>query len=75
MALGMEINELREPVVGTATKVSFVLEPGLLDAANQVSLAHEVQLPSQLQLGDCRVSLSINFNVAHLKVGIVRCIA
>ena len=33
---------------------------------------HEVQLLSQLKLGDFRVGLLINFNVVRLKDGIVR---
>ena len=120
----MEINEISGQVVDAAMRVHSVLGPGLLEAAYQVCLAHELrrrglavrrevlvpvqydgvvldvacridllveecvvvelkavakivpvheaQLLSQLKLGDYRVGLLINFNVARLKDGIVR---
>lgn len=120
----MQINDVSGQVVDAAIKVHSVLGPGLLEAAYQVCLAHELrkrglavrrevrmpvrydgfvldvayridllveesvvvetkavanilpvheaQLLSQLKLGDYRVGLLINFNVARLKDGIVR---
>lgn len=120
----MQINEISGQIVDAAIKVHSVLGPGLLEAAYQVCLAHELrkrglavrrevrmpvrydavvldvayridllveacvvveikavsnilpvheaQLLSQLKLGDYRVGLLINFNVARLKDGIVR---
>jgi GxxExxY protein len=38
----------------------------------KIIVVHEAQLLSQLKLGDYRVGLLINFNVVHLKDGIVR---
>ena len=120
----MEINDVSGQVVDAAMAVHSVLGPGLLEAAYQVCLAHELrkrglavrrevrmpvrydgvvldvayridllveecvvveikvaskiipvheaQLLSQLKLGDYRLGLLINFNVARLKDGIVR---
>ena len=120
----MQLNEVSGQIVDAAMKVHSVLGPGLLEAAYQVCLAHELkhrglavrrevrmpvryngvvlnaasridllveervvaeikavskilpvheaQLLSQLELGDYRVGLLINFNVARLKDGIVR---
>ncbi|MGH7620200.1 MAG: GxxExxY protein [Gemmatimonadaceae bacterium] len=120
----MQINDVSGQIVDAAMTVHSVLGPGLLEAAYQVCLAHELrkrglvvrrevrvpvrydgvvldvayridllveecvvveikvvskiipvheaQLLSQLKLGDYRVGLLINFNVAHLKDGIVR---
>src|SRR5665213_855698 len=120
----MQINDVSGQIVDAAMKVHSVLGPGLLEAAYQVCLAHELrqrglavrrevrmpvrydgvvldaayridllveecvvvevkavskillvheaQLLSQLKLGDYRLGLLINFNVARLKDGIVR---
>jgi len=120
----MQINNLTGQIVDAAMKVHSVLGPGLLEAAYQACLAHELakrgvaiqrevlvpvrydgivlgvayridllveesvvveiksvakivqiheaQLLSQLKLGDYRVGLLINFNVVHLKHGIIR---
>jgi GxxExxY protein len=120
----MQINDVTGQVVDGALRVHSVLGPGLLEAAYQVCLAHELrkrglkvrrevftpirydgveldityridllvedcvvveiksvakiipvheaQLLSQLKLGSYRVGLLINFNVVHLKDGIVR---
>jgi len=41
-------------------------------AVAKVAAVHEAQLLSQLKLGQYRVGLLINFNVVHLRDGIVR---
>ena len=38
----------------------------------KIIAVHEAQLLSQLKLGDYRVGLMINFNVVHLRDGIIR---
>ena len=120
----MNINLVSGHVVDAAMQVHSVLGPGLLEAAYQVCLAHELRkrglgvrrevpvclrydgikldqayridvlveecvvveakavakiaaihealLLSQLKLGQYRVGLLINFNVVHLRDGIVR---
>jgi GxxExxY protein len=43
-----------------------------IKTVSKIIAVHEAQLLSQLKLGDYRVGLLINFNVARLKDGIMR---
>jgi len=73
--------EVRMPVRYDGVVLDFAYRIDLLvegcvvveiKAVSTINPVHEAQLLSQLKLGDYRVGLIINFNVARLKDGIVR---
>ena len=62
-------------VLDVACRIDLLVEECVvveLKAVAKIVPVHEAQLLSQLKLGDYRVGLLINFNVARLKDGIVR---
>ncbi len=63
------------PVLDVAYRIDLLVEERLVvevKAVAKIIAVHEAQLLSQIKLGDYRVGLLINFNVARLKDGIVR---
>ena len=62
-------------VLDAAYRIDLLVEECVVVETKTVSMinpVHEAQLLSQITLGDYRVGLLINFNVARLKDGIVR---
>ncbi len=62
-------------VLDVAYRIDLLVEERLVvevKAVAKIIAVHEAQLLSQIKLGDYRVGLLINFNVARLKDGIVR---
>ena len=67
---GIAENEIGTEVVGAALVVhSVVVE---LNAIETVLPVHRAQLLSYLRLGTFRLGYLLNFNVAHMREGIVR---
>ncbi len=62
-------------VLDVAYRIDLLVEEcvvGEIKTVAKIVPVHEAQLLSQIKLGDYRVGLLINFNVARLKDGIVR---
>lgn len=62
-------------VLDVAYRIDLLVEECVVvevKAVAKIVPVHEAQLLSQIKLGDYRVGLLINFNVARLKDGIVR---
>lgn len=62
-------------VLDVAYRIDLLVEEFVvveIKAVAKIIPVHEAQLLSRLKLGDYRVGLLINFNVARLKDGIVR---
>jgi GxxExxY protein len=61
--------------VQAAYRIDLLVEESVVVEIKSVATIipiHEAQLLSQLKLGDFRVGLLMNFNVLHLRDGIVR---
>jgi GxxExxY protein len=61
--------------LGLAYRIDLLVEECVvveIKAVANILPVHKAQLLSQLKLSDQRVGLLINFNVAHLKDGIIR---
>ena len=62
-------------VLDVAYRIDLLVEERVvveIKTVAKIAPVHEAQLLSQIKLGDYRVGLLINFNVARLKDGIVR---
>jgi GxxExxY protein len=62
-------------VLDAAYRIDLLVEGAVvveIKSIAKIAPIHEAQLLSQLRLGGYRVGLLINFNVVHLKDGIVR---